>query len=322
MKAERLVERIEDGITSYRQHRRARRNATADSATDSTDGVERSTEIIMDGTKWATPLFTVDAPADGPTAFVLGGQQGWEKSGVKAADIIRRMTPESGTIVSVPIANQTSVAMEYEDDYARLVERNETHHGENITVTEPDYTGLINDPQGVTGDMNDQWLRGQQPEIDIVREIWNRFQSADPDIAFDLHSSGGLYKHHGSDGVGQAIFPTPDQPAQDAADHTIRTLNEAYLAEFPQCYDYVKGNAQGGGSAFDHSFAHKVGADHDGGGCLLCETGRMNRNEPQRVLWHVVTLVEALDTYGMTFEESLQEIVPDAPREPQNPDPC
>lgn len=262
----------------------------------------------MPGTQWATPLFEVDAPADGPTVFVLAGQQGWEQSGVEAADVLRRMTPNAGTLVAVPIANQTGVSLEYDGD--ALVENPEDHDGDG-EVDEPNYNGRIDDLPGTGGNMNRHWSIGEEPDVEIVREIWRRFEAYDPDVAFDLHSSSGIYELDPKK-VGQAIFPTPDPPTRRAADAVIRTLNEEYVDEFPECYRYVQGNDQSGTGPL---FSHKVGADHDGG-CLLAETTRDGTTHAQRTWWHVATVVHALERFEFTFEETIDEASPDASRAP------
>lgn len=303
MSVDDAIERIETGIAAYRQQRRRRRNDV------STSGASRTRETIMPGTQWETPLFEVDAPAEGPTVFVLAGQQGWEQSGVAAADVVRTMTPETGTVVAIPIANQTSVSLEYEAD--SLVENPEDHDGDG-EADEPNYNGRIDDLPGVSGNMNDHWSIGEQPEIEIVSAIWDRFTAYDPDVAFDLHSSGGIYRHDPGR-VGQALFPTPDDPTQNAASVVQTTLDEEYVSEFPECYDYVIGNDQDGDGPL---FSHKVGADHDGGGCLLAETTRDGTTHAQRTWWHVATVVHALETVGFTFAESIDAVSPDASASP------
>lgn len=269
------VERLERGISAYRRYRRRRRNPTLVDGQAASGTPHRTTETLVPGTKWATPIHRVDAPADGPTAFVLAGQHGIEPAGWKAAEALLELTPESGTLVVVPRADQTAIAA---GTYA-----------------------------GDEGSLNDLWNGSDEPTAEIGRVVWDRFETARPDVAFDLHSSEGIYESGVDDGVGQAIFPTPGR-ARDVAAAVTETLNEEYVRDWPDHYDYVLGNLQSG---WGRNFSHKVGGHYDGAGCLLCEPTRRptsegrQPSEAERIRWNLASVVLALDQYGMTFEESV-----------------
>jgi len=62
---------------------------------------------------------------------------------------------------------------------------------------------------GDEGSLNDHWRVGREPTAEIARVIWDRFESYQPDIAFDLHSSQGIYESGVDDGFGQALYPHP-----------------------------------------------------------------------------------------------------------------
>ncbi|QLG47790.1 M99 family carboxypeptidase catalytic domain-containing protein [Natrinema halophilum] len=286
MTAERLVTRIEDGIAAYRELRRSRWNEPE--ARDIGDGfaVRRSSDILRPGTAWETPLYAVDTRVDGPTVFILAGQQGFEPSGVNAADILRRMTPESGKLLVIPIANKTAV------------DENPSYHGRH-------------------GNMNRNWNSGGRPATPMTRTIWDRFTAADPDLAFDLHSSMGIYHVDPPDPdppVGQAVFPTDDVAAKRASEAVRQTLNEDYLAQFPYCYRYDEGGLQDGS---EDMFSDRVHVDSTAS-CLLCETTRDHGilPTPKQTLWHLVTVLRAAETFGMTFEESIDDVAPTTSRSP------
>lgn len=268
------VERIERGIAAYRRYRRRRRNPHLVTDATGSDEVDRSTATLMPGTKWATPLHEIDAPGDGPTAFVVAGQHGIEPAGWKAAELLLGMTPQAGTLVVVPRADQTAIE-----------------------------AGVYS---GDEGSLNDHWRVGREPTIEIARVIWDRFESYQPDVAFDLHSSEGIYESGVDDGFGQALYPTPGR-ARDVADAVVDTLNEEFVTGWPDHYDYIVGNLQSGWGTF---FSHKVGGQYDGD-CLLCEPTRRatedgrHPTETQRIRWNLASAVLALDHYGMTFAESV-----------------
>lgn len=269
-----VVDRLERGIASYRRYRRRRRNPTLVDAGDASGGVRRSQVTLMADTKWETPLYELDAPGDGPTAFVLAGQHGIEPAGWKAAEALLDITPRSGRLVVVPRADQTAIEA---GTYA-----------------------------GDEGSLNDLWNQDPEPSVEIARVIWDQFEAFQPDVAFDLHSSQGIYKSGVDDGVGQAIFPTPGR-ARDVAAAVTDALSEEFVTDWPAHYDYVVGNIQSG---WGRNFSHRVGERHDGG-CLLCEPTRRatsdgrQPSESERIRWNLASVVLALDHYGMTFEESI-----------------
>jgi len=271
---EESVERIERAIGAYRRYRRRRRNPQLVSDRNDSNDVDRSTETLMPDTKWATPLHEIEASRDGPTAFVVAGQHGIEPAGWKAAETLAEMTPRSGTLVVVPRADQTAIE-----------------------------AGVYS---GDEGSLNDHWRVGREPTAEIARVIWDRFESYQPDIAFDLHSSQGIYESGVDDGFGQALYPTPGR-ARDVADAVVDTLNEEFVTDWPDHYDYIIGNLQSGWGTF---FSHKVGGQYDCD-CLLCEPTRRTTadgrqpTEAQRIRWNLASAVLALDHYGMTFTESI-----------------
>lgn len=153
--------------------------------------ITRRSERLLAGTDHETPLYEIDAPADGPTVMVFGGVHGDEQNGIAVAHEITDWHLDAGTLVVVPEANRVAI-----------------ENGER---------------DGIGGDLNRQFPPGDGPQTELARSIWDALERYDPEIVLDLHRSLGIYSIHRY--VGQVVFysPTAHGPALAAA------LNDAMI---------------------------------------------------------------------------------------------
>ncbi|WP_306056002.1 M14 family metallopeptidase [Natronococcus wangiae] len=223
-------------------------------------------EKILPGTKFETGVYVREAERDGPTAVVVAGQHGFERSAQDAAMRLVSLTPEKGKLVVVPHADMTA-------------------------INAHSYSGDL-------GNLNRDWPTGDEPQSELAREIWGVIEDHDPDLAFDLHDSKGIYGSDLADGVGQAIFPTPK--GVDAANDVIDGLNDHYIgpSEYSDEYLFTRGNQQTGRNPL---LSHKFCGDLDIPGWLI-ETTRHETSLTDRITWCFAAAAGCLAHHGIEFE--------------------
>lgn len=182
-------------------------------------------ETILEGTAHETTVYVVDGSTDGPTALLVGGMHGDERSGYLAAERLLDRPVESGRLVVLPRANRVAI----ERDTRR----------------------------GPSGDLNRQFPPGEDPPTDLARAIWDLVERHEPDVAANLHSSRGIYRVHAR-AVGQALFPTVAGDARSVAATVVETLNDEVVPWYMPLHEFRRANALGGTAPL---FAHKVGGD-------------------------------------------------------------
>ncbi|AHG00595.1 deacylase [Halostagnicola larsenii XH-48] len=160
--------------------------------THGTGEIARRSERLLEGTDHETPLYEIDAPADGPTAMVFGGVHGDEQNGIAVAHEMTDWHPDAGTLVVVPETNR--VAIENEER------------------------------EGTGGDLNRQFPPGDEPQTELARGVWDALERYDPDIVLDLHRSLGIYGVHQY--VGQVVFYSPGARGPAVAN----ALNDAMIS--------------------------------------------------------------------------------------------
>ncbi|TYL39343.1 hypothetical protein CV102_08710 [Natronococcus pandeyae] len=232
------------------------------------DGVWTPTpdETILPDTKFETGVYVREAKRDGPTAVVVAGQHGFERSAQDAAMRLVSLTPKQGKLVVIPHADVTAI------------------HGHS-------YSGDL-------GNLNRHWPTGEEPKSELARELWSVIEECDPDVAFDLHDSKGIYGSDLADGVGQAIFPTPE--GVDAASEVIDGLNDHYIgpSEYSDEYLFTQGNEQSGSNPL---LSHTFGGDLEIPGWLI-ETTRYETSLTDRVTWCFAATVGCLAYHGLEFD--------------------
>lgn len=181
---------------------------------------------LLDGTKYETEVYVIDAPESGPTGVVIGGMHGDERSGYHAAAAVSRWQFDAGRVVVLPQANQPAI-------------KAKTRHG-------------------VGGDLNRTFPPGEEPTTTLAQAIWNDVVlQSEPDFLLDLHRSKGIYRFHESF-VGQAIYPTDVGDAPSNAVDTIASLNADVVPWYMPYHDFKRGNVMHGTSPL---LAHKAGGD-------------------------------------------------------------
>lgn len=226
-------------------------SATA-TASPTPAGPTTTHHLLFEGTGLETPVYVIEGPQSGPTGFVVGGMHGDELSGYRAAGLVAQWGVERGTVVVLPAANPPAIQRETRDG----------RHGDLNRTFPP------------TAD------RG--PTTRLAAGIWSVVQDYDPDYLLDLHSSHGIWDSEDG-GVGQAIFPTPVDPAPHCADLTVGAVNETYGLEDE--FSYHVGNLLDGDRPM---LAHRAGTVL-GIPAFILETTEVAALERQ-IDWHLYSV--------------------------------
>lgn len=224
---------------------------------------------IMPGTRFETGVY-INGRTDGPTAVIVAGQHGDEISAQYAALLLTRVVPQVGKLVVIPLANAPAIR-------------------QGVRATE-------------YGNLNRDWPSGRKPTSELARAIWDVVTAHDPDVAFDLHSSKGLYAEYEGfcQGVGQAIFPT--RQGEPTADQVIDVLNRNYIESrgYSNKYEFLKGNLQVGISPL---LSHKYGADLNVPAWLI-ETTECKTTLSDQITWHLRAVTGCLRRHGFHIHQA------------------
>lgn len=183
--------------------------------------------MIQPGTQHQTSVHVIEAEEPGPTAVVVGGIHGDEAAGYEAGRNIVDWQLKRGTLVVIPEADVDAI------------ERGTRH--------------------GAVGHLNRQFPVGEEPMSDLASDIWNVITSHDADVVLDLHSSRGIWDADTDfDGYGQAIFAAPSGDAAAPAERTAATMNDRFLEDRSDDYDFIVGATIDGSRPL---LAHKVVGD-------------------------------------------------------------
>lgn len=223
---------------------------------------------IMPGTRFETGVY-INGGTDGPTAVIVAGQHGDEISAQYAALLLTRAVPQIGKLVIIPLANAPAIR-------------------QGVRATE-------------YGNLNRDWPSGRKPTSELARAIWDVITAHDPDVAFDLHSSKGLYAEYEGfcQGVGQAIFPT--RQGEPTADQVIDVLNGNYIESlgYSNKYEFLKGNLQVG---LNPLLSHKYGADLNVPAWLI-ETTECKTSLIDQIIWHLTAVTGCLRRHGFEIHQ-------------------
>lgn len=215
---------------------------------------------IREGTDHETTVHVYRAPEDGPTTLVVGGMHGDEHSGWPAAEAIAEWEVDRGVLVTLPYANRVAVDRD----------TRECSHG----------------------DLNRQFPpTGGTCDTATARAIWEVVERHDPDWAFDLHSSYGIYDS-GDGGVGQAMFPTWTSPARSYGENTVAALNDEFDLDGEMAYEM--GNTL---DADRKMLMHRVAGVLDRPGYII-ETTRKADSLSDEIAWHLFCVEHVMNRYG------------------------
>ena len=151
----------------------------------------RTRKTVRAGTSEETTVHVYDSGVPGPSMFVLGGVHGNETAGYRAADDVATWSVRKGRLVVIPRANRPAI---------RAGTR-----------------------EGLTGDLNRQFLPLSTPVSPLARALWNEVTLAGPNLFVDMHESKGLYAEGN---LGQSLGYYPVKNAADAAGAAIGAVND------------------------------------------------------------------------------------------------
>lgn len=222
----------------------------------------RTSWHALEGTDHETPIYAYDSGKPGPTTLVVGGMHGDEGSGYSAAHDIATWGVDVGELYVIPEANAVGVERS----------SRECDHGD------------LNRAFPATGGECDTW---------VSRGLWSEVEAIDPDWAFDLHASFGIYSE--DTGVGQAMFPTWTSPARSYGENTVAGLNETFGLQDE--VRYTMGNTL---DADRPMLMHRIAGVLDRPG-FICETYRGDGTSLERqVAWHTFCVEYTMNQYGQT----------------------
>jgi len=161
-----------------------------------------TTNILLSGTRFATPAYTIDSGVPGATVMIVGGVHGNEPAGALAAENIRQWHIAQGRLIVVPRANVPGLAAN-----KRLIPGLETN----------------------LNNLNRNYPRAGQPDNEargeLAQAIWKIANDTKPDWILDLHE--GFDFHQLNDkSVGSSVICFPNPVGQLAADAMILAVNQ------------------------------------------------------------------------------------------------
>ncbi len=159
-----------------------------------------STNLLLPGTRFATPWYICDSGVAGPTIMIVGGVHGNEPAGANAAEAIRHWQITKGKLVVVPRANVPGLAAN---------KRNIPNLSTNLSNLNRNYprAGHDEDPRG-----------------EPATAIWDIASQFKPDWLLDLHE--GFDFHQVNDkSVGSSVICFPNPKGLAATDLMLAAVN-------------------------------------------------------------------------------------------------
>lgn len=160
-----------------------------------------STNIILAGSRFETPCYTVDAGLPGPTVMIVGGVHGNEPAGAQAAEGIRQWPILKGKLIVIPRANVPGL-----EANKRLIPGLST----NLNNLNRNYP---------RAGQTDHSARGE-----LAQAIWKIANDSKPDWILDLHEGFDFHQLN-EKSVGSSIICFPIAAAQNAADEMLAAVN-------------------------------------------------------------------------------------------------
>lgn len=178
-----------------------------------------STEMLMAGTPYETPLFVLNSGESGPNVLVLAGVHGNEPGAWLAADdLLRRGPPHQGKLLIIPRANRLAVE-----------------------------SGVRSTPE--LGDLNRLYFAEPDlfPMAQMAAEIVDVAERHDVDAVLDMHESWNFHRTAAGavelSALGQTVSPHLSQPSRRLARHLVAEANSRLprgqrftYHEFPEGY--------------------------------------------------------------------------------------
>ena len=246
---------------------------------DAVPGGGSSTNLLLPGTRFATPWYVCDSGVAGPTIMIVGGVHGNEPAGANAAEAIRHWQITKGKLVVVPRANVPGLAAN---------KRNIPNLSTNLSNLNRNY------PRG---------SRDEGPRGEPATAIWDIALQFKPDWLLDLHE--GFDFHQVNDkSVGSSVICFPNPKGLAATDLMLAAVNREITDDKLK---FVRRDMP-----VDGSLA-RAGGEHLHVPSMTLETTSKQPME-KRVHQHEVlvhTLLQYLGMMGDAIPE--REIIADAP---------
>lgn len=246
--------------------------------------VSITTNELLGGTRFATPLYVHDSGQPGPTVIIVGGVHGNEPAGAAAAEAIRHWPLRSGKLVIIPRANVPGLAAN-----ARRMPGVDTNHA----------------------DLNRNYPRaGQREETrgEVATAIWQVVRQHHPDWLLDLHEGFDFHKVN-SRSVGSTVISARDERSRAAGQLMVDAVN-ADIADAEREFTLVH-------QPIDGSLA-RAAVEHLKIPGFTLETTTKNQPLTKRVAQHE-TMVRALlahlnmvDAAAPTSPAARPPVVPEA----------
>jgi predicted deacylase/glutamine amidotransferase-like uncharacterized protein len=173
---------------------------------DPTAAILSSTNVLLSGTRFATPCYVQESGVPGPTIFIVGGVHGNEPAGANAAEVIRHWPLLKGKMVVIPRANVPGLAAN-----KRLIP--------NL------HTNLNNLNRNYPRAGKDEGPRGEP-----ATAIWNLALKFKPDWLLDLHEGFDFHQVN-ENSVGSSVICYPNPKARAAADAMLARVNSEISVE-------------------------------------------------------------------------------------------
>ncbi len=250
-------------------------------ATGSATAATRESFLLLEGTDHETEVFVTHGEADGPTVLVIGGIHGNETAGYEAAAEIKEWEIESGTLVTIPRANEVAIS-------------NDTRIGDG-------------------GDLNRQFPTGEEPETALARALWSVVEEYEPGTVLDLHESQEVYDGSDLDGVGQTVFHSDGEKATTDAEDAVNFVNNTYIGD--STYNFKLGGFSSPDTDPSDLFVHKASRDA-GADAFLVETVSTDIALDTRVEWHNVITRRVAGEELFAGEEETPTPTPEPEPEP------
>jgi predicted deacylase len=157
--------------------------------------------MLAAGTRFETPVASLEGPLRGPTVLVVAGIHGNERAGPQAARALLGSTLRKGRLVVVPEANRPAL-----DKRSRFM------------------------PGEPHADLNRNFpvAGGDEPRGELARALWQLVVDERPDWVIDLHEGWGYTASSQSMGssVVRARHPQTDEATLRSAERAIAAANE------------------------------------------------------------------------------------------------
>ncbi|WP_254663018.1 hypothetical protein [Haladaptatus sp. W1] len=88
-------------------------------------------------------------------------------------------------------------------------------------------------------DLNRKFPIGEPPTNALAKAVWSAIEEYDPDLFIDLHSSKGILRREGDEGVGQNVFRSKHDEIVTSVDAAVERLNDEYVTGYKPVYDFV-----------------------------------------------------------------------------------